>query len=368
MWLWAMVTVHEWGTFTSVAGPDGQAIEWLALTDSTNLPGFVEHFREEGFKCRLGGTVRMETPVMYFYSPLETSVSVKVSFAKGFITEWYPHASGVEPAVVRPGMHPDGSIRWDNVRLLPGSTAAFPSSDDGNQYFAARSTGSTPLRVNAGRDEDEKFLFYRGVASAALPIAATITADAKVLVRNLGAYALPAVMRIESRDGKLGYRLACGVSDQALLDSPALTASRDSMLEDLERALVAQGLYMDEARAMIATWRNSWFEEGSRLLYMLPASAVNNILPLTVNPTPAQTVRVFVGRLELVTPATDQAVSRAVAAHDKEALGKYRRFLEPILKSMLNRTAAGGAEAKSLNAALGEAYAYACSARYADER
>jgi hypothetical protein len=54
------------------------------------------------FKCGLGGTVRMETPVLYFYSPRETTVSVKVSFAKGTITEWYPHASAVEPAVVRP--------------------------------------------------------------------------------------------------------------------------------------------------------------------------------------------------------------------------------------------------------------------------
>ena len=26
------LTVHEWGTFTSVAGPDGQPVEWLPLT------------------------------------------------------------------------------------------------------------------------------------------------------------------------------------------------------------------------------------------------------------------------------------------------------------------------------------------------
>jgi hypothetical protein len=31
-------TAHEWGTFTSVAGADGQAVEWFPLTGSTDLP------------------------------------------------------------------------------------------------------------------------------------------------------------------------------------------------------------------------------------------------------------------------------------------------------------------------------------------
>ena len=137
------LTVHEWGTFTSVAGPGGQAMEWLPLTGSTDLPAFVEHFRDAQFKCGLGGTVRMETPVMYFYSPREATVSVKVSFAKGTITEWYPHASAVEPAVVRPQQATDGSIRWDEVRLLPGSHPGFPVGDRDNHYFAARNTAAT---------------------------------------------------------------------------------------------------------------------------------------------------------------------------------------------------------------------------------
>jgi hypothetical protein len=42
------LTVHEWGTFTAVAGTDGRAIEWLPLglprfPASTDLPKFVEH-------------------------------------------------------------------------------------------------------------------------------------------------------------------------------------------------------------------------------------------------------------------------------------------------------------------------------------
>src|SRR5260370_11351728 len=115
--VYASLTAHEWGTFTSIAGSDGSAVEWSPLAGSTDLPGFVEHFRDAGFKLGLRGTVRMETPVLYFYDSREEAVSVKVTFAKGVITEWYPRASRVEPAanifvgtLYQP--HPDGSIAW----------------------------------------------------------------------------------------------------------------------------------------------------------------------------------------------------------------------------------------------------------------
>lgn len=363
------LTVHEWGTFTSVAGPDGQAVSWLPLTGSTDLPGFVEHFSDGQFKCGLGGTVRMETPVLYFYSPRETTVSVKVSFAKGFITEWYPHASAVEPKVFLHGNNPDGSIRWDQVRLVPGSHAAFPSGNGDNHYYAARNTSASPVRVKArGGDQDEKFLFYRGVSSAAMPIAARLTAEGKVLVENLGTEEIPVVVLIESRGGELGYRVAGSVRDQALVEPPPLTAAADSMLQELEGILIARGLYVDEARAMIATWRNSWFEEGSRLLYILPAQAVSAILPLAVSPAPANTVRVFVGRLELVTPATERAVEQAFAAHDQPALDQYRRFLEPILNAMMANARADPPRTQELRGYLNSVYAYACRSPWADQR
>src|SRR6266851_2603472 len=86
------LTVHEWGTFTSVAGEDGFAIDWDALGCKDDLPGFVKDYGYRGFKWRLQGTVRMETPVLYFYSSRELDAHVKVAFPHGLITEWYPQA------------------------------------------------------------------------------------------------------------------------------------------------------------------------------------------------------------------------------------------------------------------------------------
>ena len=45
------LTVHEWGTFTSVAGEDGSAIDWDALGGKNDLPGFVNSF---GYRCLNG--------------------------------------------------------------------------------------------------------------------------------------------------------------------------------------------------------------------------------------------------------------------------------------------------------------------------
>ena len=35
---------------------------------------------------------------------------------------------------------------------------------------------------------------------------------------------------------------------------------------------------------MVETWRDSWFEEGSRLIYIVPSRAIDAILPLQIEP------------------------------------------------------------------------------------
>jgi hypothetical protein len=340
------LTAHEWGTFTSIAGKDGRAVEWLPLTGSTDLPSFVEHFRGVAFKGGLLGTVRMETPVLYFYTNRETTVSVHVSFSKGLITEWYPRASHVDPiAAVAPKYanfsdwslyqeHPDGSISWDSVDLQPRSFAEFPRENRANHYYAARQTASTPVQIKTSNGvQIEKFLFYRGVSTFAVPISATIHSDGTVLAENLIDPAIPAMLLFERRGDKLGFRFQS--RSNSTLDPPELNADMDSLKRAVVDMLIAEGLYQDEAQAMFETWRDSWFEEGSRLLYIVPRSFVDSILPLNIQPAPAETVRVFVGRLELVTPATENAIEQAMETHDRPTLNRYGRFLVPILQSMI---------------------------------
>jgi hypothetical protein len=339
------LTVHEWGTFTAIAGKDGRATEWLPLglprfPPSTDLPQFVEHINGVNFKLGLRGTMRMETPVLYFYSPHDVTVSARVSFSKGLITEWYPHADRVEPGGVVPNarlsqLSADGSIAWNHVAVSPNLASEFPSEAPSNRYYAARETASSPLRVpTSAGEQQEKFLFYRGVSASPLPLSARLTSDGKLVVKSLSGVEIPHAILFERRGERVGYRFTGALTDETILDPPVLTGSVDSLFGDLEEILVGQGLYRDEAHAMVETWKDSWFEEGSRLIYIVPRGFIDNALPLTIDPAPGQIVRVFVGRLEIVTPTTARAVKTAIADNDKETLTKYGRFLEPILQTV----------------------------------
>ena len=340
------LTVHEWGTFTSVAGEDGSVIDWDALGCKNDLPRFVNDYGYRGFKWRLQGTVRMETPVMYFYSSRELDAHVKVSFPQGLITEWYPRAeyevfqksrqdgsmhrlesnlNGVDTSL----RSLTGAIEWRNVKVQPGTAPALPVESGPSRYYVARGTDAAPIVVG---DQHEKFLFYRGVGRFTVPLSVRVSGYGRVLVENRGHEAIPSVILFENRGGRMGYLSVGAVQDAVALDSPSLDSSLLQLQHDLETALVAQGLFPKEAHAMLDTWRDSWFEEGSRLIYIVPSPTVDAILPLQIEPAPSATVRVFVGRIELVTPETERSVESAFAKSDWSALGRYSRFMDPILK------------------------------------
>jgi hypothetical protein len=159
----------------------------------------------------------------------------------------------------------------------------------------------------------------------------------------------------ERRGENVGYRIDGALKTASLADSPDLTGNLDELCRELEGILVDQGLYQNEAQAMVETWRDSWFEEGRRLLYIVPEKFRNSVLPLTISRAPAQITRVFVGRLELVTPATKEAVHQALLAHDEVTLAKYGRFLEPILQTML-KTESDSAYQASVRGELEKVY------------
>src|ERR1700745_2722482 len=108
------LVVHEWGTFTSIAGKDGVSLEWRPLNGASDLPKFVHSTQGPGDGLRHGSgkdvnptVVRMETPVIYFYPNREMDISTKVDFPKGKITEWYPQARVVA----------NNAIDWGKMKI-----------------------------------------------------------------------------------------------------------------------------------------------------------------------------------------------------------------------------------------------------------
>jgi hypothetical protein len=315
-------TVHEWGTFTSIAGASGSAIQWVPLAQQSDLPCFVERGQNGNVKGSMWGTVRMETPVLYFYSPREAVASVHVSFPLGLITEWYPHAT-----VPNPITNVNGSIEWPIVAIQPGAREAFPTDRAPSHYYAARETDADPVRVGA---KPEKFLFYRGVGQFQPPVTAVAREDGGVDLRTPSGTALGDVVLFENRGGAMTFTAVHLTAASGTLPRPSLDDASGVPLVELKQILMSNGLYAREAQAMVETWKDSWFEEGARLLYIVPRAADDVLLPLTISPRPASLTRVFVGRIELMTPATLRDVRGAITSGDRAAMLKYGRFLSPI--------------------------------------
>lgn len=323
------LTVHEWGTFTSVAGEDGQALQWLPQGGVSDLPCFVERSKYN-VKGALWGTVRMETPVLYFYAPGDVTVDVKVGFKQGLITEWYPQALVGVSNPQQPNY--EGTIAWPDVKVSPSIAPEFPTERGASHYYMARATDATPVQYGL---QTEKFLFYRGVGQFAPPIAAKFDAGGKAVVWSSRDGAIGDVILFENRAGAIAYSVAQSANGRLTLERPALDDESTAPKRELVKMLVANGLYRKEAEAMVATWSDSWFEEGVRLFYIVPRPTVDAILPLQIAPVPAEVARVFVGRMELVTPATRAAVKRALIADDRSTLQKYGRFLYPIAERVI---------------------------------
>jgi hypothetical protein len=328
------LVVHEWGTLTSIAGQDGRAVRWLPLSGPPDLPCFVDRLHLD-LKGGLSGTVRMETPVLYFYAPSATSVNVTVRFKQGLVTEWYPRGA-VTPASADGSSlgRSDfaGSITWAGVKVLPGAAESLPRESTASHYYLARNTDASPLQAGSST---EKFLFYRGVGGFQPPLAATVAADGKVIVTSRGGDAIGDVILYENRGGTIAYDVRHGSTSRLTFDRPALDGESVTPVVELERILMSHGLYQKEARAMIDTWRDSWFEEGTRLFYLVPPRALDATLPLAVDPRPSEIARVFVGRVELITFTTEQEVEQALRRNDLAALGKYSRFLPAIADRVL---------------------------------
>ena len=130
---------------------------------------------------------------------------------------------------------------------------------------------------------------------------------------------------------------------ETVIERPALTQNVAAVLTALEKSLLAQGLYPKEAQAMLKTWRDSWFEAGLRVFYLTPPADTDQILPLTITPKPAKTVRVLVGRIEILTPEFAQKIQGLAARLLNDPLAETElrrlgRFAEPVILEILSQT------------------------------
>jgi hypothetical protein len=129
-------------------------------------------------------------------------------------------------------------------------------------------------------------------------------------------------------------------------------AFESDLSEAVMQALVAQGLYADESRAMVDTWRRQWFgTPGLRVLYLAPQAWTESVIPLTLDPVPDSLLRVMMVRVEVLTPELEAQDVAALAdmssdsSAGKAHFGALGRFAEPRLRRALSLLPSSAGEA-----------------------
>ena len=311
------LVVHEWGTFSTFSGSDGKNLEFQPYDN--DLPefvhGYLPHNSKEGPH---GGSISLETPVLYFYSDLQLTASVRVDFPKGMLTEWYPHAERT-----------DRTLDWRGIEVLAGEEPKLPKEEAKSRYYAARETDAAPLRVTPPEDkragvELEKFLFYRGVGTFDMPLRVRALGDGRFTASWNGDGPWGGLILVQVRDGKVRFKpfnldRGPGGATRADVRVPDRDASEEELSAAMVRLLTEKGLYEKEARAMVKTWKSAWFgEEGTRVLYVLPDRLTDELLPLRVEPKPDALLRVLVGRHDVLTPEREKQIDADAATLKKD--------------------------------------------------
>lgn len=329
------LVVHEWGTFTSYQDPDGRTIAGINVDDEP-VPAFVHRlgnlpvfqatslpatWSQGAPRCHPDVTLRLETPVLYFYPPADwhpQPFDVQATFTAGWLTEFYPSAS------VDAGQFPDqlseatrGSVRWQSLHLDPGAETLLPQTT-ASVWLAPRKVRAETV-LDPKTREAEKYLFYRGVGHLDAPLVVRerdggwdISLRPGTTLENLPRLWIVEVLP----DGRVRHQSTMSGGSVHLHGFAKVASAKSSLSAlqgELAGALASQGLFADEAAAMLATWKLSYFESpGLRVFFLLPQAWTDAQLPLTIS-TPARVTRVMVGRIELVTRRQRETLAKLQA-------------------------------------------------------
>ncbi|HET6882102.1 MAG TPA: hypothetical protein VFI31_18190 [Pirellulales bacterium] len=342
--------VHEWGTFTNFSAPDGTQLAFRSVIGE-ELPPFV---RKPLWRMLTKGELiakqRMETPVTYFYTERPRTVEAHVDFPSGSLTEFYPPAeSAASNGFADAPNAADSALTW-HFDIRPQSDSAsspgLPAVEGDERYGCARQTDSAIVEVtdDGGEKHCEKFLFYRGAGDFSLPVRLEHLSGGRFRAVNDGPESIDGLFMVIIDDSGLHFREYSKLPRHAAVEMqvPETTTTADQLGDRMAAVLTAAGLYEKEARAMIDTWRSSWFREpGARLFYLVPRRLTDEVIPLTVDPAPDEIVRVLVGRMEILMTEvahrlTDLAKARDAGLLEDEAnvvneLHRLGRFANPAI-------------------------------------
>ncbi len=391
----APLVVHEWGTFTALDNESGEQLLGINV-DTEPVPHFVHNlspyilnrellssdhwvFRQKAVpRHHPSVSLRLETPVIYFYPPkgktLPFEVDVEVKFRGGWVTEFYPRADVLFPKTDNGQFNFDdlfpnkiGHVAWRKLQV--GTSDAGPSTNE-HVWTAPRNVAAANLTSCEG--EHEKYLFYRGVAMQRSPLKIATEGDGESIVLSAtfqellppGTQAvIPNLWLMETRDdGMTAYRRLeslpivnddrprrCITAARRFRPAEFSIENRSKLETEMREAIVAEGLFADEARALLSTWQQAYFvSPGLRVFYTVPRIWTDHFLPLSVSGE-TEITRVMVGRVELISDRQRELLNALSVS--KISTGDWLAKIDAD-SSELSKLLSGSSDIGDLNAVI----------------
>ena len=356
------LVVHEWGTFTELQDERGRPLPGIN-TDDEPVPAFVHGFGDRVItpsSLHRGKripfeypqlTVRLETPVIYFYPPENAEQSmhfdVHVGLRDGWLSEYYPNARSNAPGLDSRRIESGsvGTLHWPRLRL--NDDGVYPLTNE-SVWLQPRATRSAGITNENG--ESEKYLFYRGVGEFSGPIRTTtdreqgqITLSARTeLEPGIAIEKIPAWIVHVKADGSLAFRAIPNGQQirragYRFREEEYSAGSLDALNTQMHTRLVAAGLYSDEASAMLATWNRAYFRSpGLRIFYVVPKRWVEDQMPLRIEGVPSSIERVMVGRIELISDEQSATLLRLCSLETESPVWRQKVENQRLLQELLD--------------------------------
>jgi hypothetical protein len=347
------LVVHEWGTFTSLQDETGSTLGSLN-SDDEPLPSFT-HELDYFHRLKPGElppltyqgappshpavTMRLETPVVYFHPPKSASLpieaDIKVSFYSGWLTQFYPDADAETNGFSSNGRlgtrFMPGWLKWNGLKI--GAAGAHGPETTEHVWTAPRAVQAAAVTTRTG--QSEKFLFYRGVGQIDAPLRVFRSGLDDIVVQGQLEAGMVTFLPLKVRklwlaqfrpDGTCAFRALAPIAFESVSDTnrifqrtPAtfledefLSANLKKLQANMRSALIEDGLFADEADALLNTWEVSYFKSwGLRLFFLVPRTWTDYRMPIEIS-VPSDITRVMVGRIELIT-AEHRALLRQLA-------------------------------------------------------
>jgi hypothetical protein len=354
--------IHEWGTFTSLQDETGRTIGGIN-TDDEPVPRFVHRlahwvlqtpsevpviFFQGAPRCHPDVTMRLETPVIYFHPPTGVSdhkATVTVKFRGGWLTEFYPLAhpeldglAGGKFNFGKLDSNSESALSWNDLSI--GGDWPLTNTTE-HVWTSPRAVDAALVRTTTG--EAEKFLFYRGVGHLDAPMQVSRSDGEFVFRSQLRGF--DGRLRVESswlvdirKGGKVAFRrlppmtlkkdakVVVARTDANFTEKEYSVPNLEKLKGSLRKTLIAEGLFADEAEALLNTWELSYFKsQGLRVFFTVPSEWTDFVLPLEIS-LPAKVSRAMVGRIELVTPEQRDKL-RQIASYSPSRIDREMKIV-----------------------------------------